>query len=118
MTKTFVLLFVFSSISAFASPVKTLICESSYAKLGLISSSDELFVADPNAKDTDVIKAGNEHGRVSISYSPVNDEFSGSGEDGCIQISYMTVTAPDGSITLFETEDETGAVAEFKCRKL
>lgn len=116
MSKTFVFLFLFMSFSISAAPFKTLVCESEFIKLGLSSDSSELFVAAKNVKDAEVIKSGNEHGRISISYQ--DGEFSGSGEDGCTQLSYMTVTSADGSITLFETEDETGAVAKFICKEL
>lgn len=117
MSKTFVFLFVLISFSAVASPVKSLVCENNYIKLGLSSASGELYIAAKTVKNSEVIMAGNEHGRVSISFE-ANGEFSGGGEDGCTMISYLTVTAADGSIKLYETEDDTGAVVEFNCIEL
>lgn len=117
MSKTFVFLFLLFSISAVAAPVKNLVCENSHIKLGLSSASRELYVADKNIKNSEVIMAGNEHGRVSISFE-ANGEFNGGGEDGCTMISYMTVIAADGSIKLIETEDDTGAIVEFNCIEL
>ena len=107
--------FVMSS-SAFATVPKILVCTTGYAKLAMSSESRELYVGSMETKDEDVVSRENEHGRASMYFDAQLNQFNGSGEDGCVQVEYITQTDAQGNTVLLENAD--GVETTFPCQWL
>ncbi len=114
--KTLIVILFLMSGSAMAGSSeepKILICSNEYGKIGLSTQSDDLYVGRLSVKVEDLVQKAHAHGRVGVSYDPVLNQFTGSGEDGCTPVEYITEIDASGNITLNENDQIT-----YSCRWL
>lgn len=111
-------LLVVMIFGSFSAQAKVLVCGDLTVKYGFSTESTDLYVASVKTPDSEVVKKGNEHGRIGVTYDATADLFAASGEDGCIQVAMETQKVQD-KILLIETDEyDVTSNTVYECREI